>query len=506
MKFSKLYCAQPDSLHGKIVSVEIDISRGMHSFSLVGMASRSVDESRDRVSSAIKNSGFTSPKTKNEKLVVSLAPAELKKDGAYYDLAIALGYLLSSGEVDFDPTGKVFLGELSLDGTTKSVRGILPIVQEIKKAGFGEVYLPFDNRDEAALVEGLDIYPVKNLLQLTEHFKGDGEKIEKQEKTEIIMDEYFTTDFSDIKGQELVKRGLEIAAVGGHNVAMFGPPGTGKTMLARAFSGILPSFSREEILEVTGIHSIAGNLHDKNLISHPPVRSPHHTSSYVAIIGGGSNPKPGEVTLAHRGVLFLDEFPEFDRKVLESLRQPLEDNIVTISRAQGTAVFPSSFILLAAMNPCPCGFYGSEKKTCTCSAYDIERYKKKISGPIVDRIDMWLPVEHIDFDTLSQKKEGEGKISPVIKERVLAAREFSQKRSGKKILNHEMKASDIEKLSIAKNALDILKKSAEKLSLSPRSYHRVIKLARTIADLGFSEKIESDHILEALQYRANFEK
>ncbi len=509
MKFSKLYSAQPHNLSGSIVSVEVDISRGIHSFSIVGMASKAVDESKDRVNSAIKNAGYEAPKSKNEKLVISLAPAELKKDGAYYDLAIALGYLLSAGEVNFDPERKLFLGELSLDGSIKSVRGILPIIQAAKENGFIEVFVPEANAIEAALVEDIIIYPVKTLTQIIEHLDfnlNENNLIKKQEYTEIkkIIEDY-DIDFSDIKGQEIVKRGLEIAAVGGHNVAMFGPPGTGKTMLARAFSSILPDLSRDEILEITGIHSVAGILEDSEILTKAPVRSPHHTSSYVAIIGGGTSPKPGEITLAHRGILFLDEFPEFDRKVLESLRQPLEDRVITISRSQGTAFFPASFILLAAMNPCPCGFYGSEKKVCTCSAYDITRYQKKISGPIVDRIDIWLPVEHIDYEKLSERNNAE-KISPQIRERIVKARKFSYQRKGTQKLNVEMTSRDIQNEVLSDDTKNILNKSAESMNLSPRAYHRVIKLARTIADMEAKQKITVDHILEALQYRPQINK
>ena len=505
MKFAKVYAAQPEYLRGRIVSVEVDISRGLHAFSIVGMASKSVDEARDRVGSAIKNSGFTSPKSKNEKLVVSLAPAELKKEGAYYDLAIALGYLLAADEISFDPERRLFIGELSLDGKVQKLHGILPIVQAARAAGFSEIFVPYENREEAGLVSDIVVYPAKTLNEVISHLNihlENPQKITSQPTTELIREESTSiTDFSDVKGQAIAKRGLEIAAAGGHNVCMFGPPGTGKTMLARAFTSILPSLHSEHMLEVTAIHSVAGNLNSLDVMSEPPLRTPHHTSSYVAIVGGGSNPRPGEITLAHRGVLFLDEFPEFDKKVLESLRQPLEDKIVSISRARATVQFPADFILVAAMNPCPCGFYGSEHGRCICAAHDIARYKKKISGPIIDRIDIWLPVEYIDYEHLTNNNNISGESSNNIKARVHLARQIQYERTGKMELNSSLSSRDIQGENLSSEVVNLLQQSAERMQLSPRAYHRVIKLARTIADLEQSERIQSDHILEALQYR-----
>jgi len=504
MKFAKVFSAQPEYLRGRIVNVEVDITRGLHAFSIVGMASKSVDEARDRVGSAIKNSGFTSPKSKNEKLVVSLSPAELKKEGAYHDLAIALGYLLAADEIVFDPIGRVFIGELSLDGKLQPLQGVLPIVQAAKDAGYSEIYVPHKNAPEAALVSDIDIYPISSLIEVINHLDiNKPERVIITPQSETIIQQQkstYVTDFRDVRGQSIAKRGLEIAAAGGHNVCMFGPPGTGKTMLARAFSSIIPELSKHHALEVTGIHSIAGDAARLAIMNEPPLRTPHHTSSYVAVVGGGTNPRPGEITLAHRGVLFLDEFPEFDKKVLESLRQPLEDRVVTISRAKGTIQFPADFILIAAMNPCPCGFYGSEHGNCVCSAYDITRYKKKISGPIIDRIDIWLPVEHIDYDQLTNTPTGKGEESSDIRARVEMARQVQYSRMDNK-LNSSLSSRDIQSQNLSPEVVTILNTSAEKLKLSPRAYHRVIKLARTIADLEQSDIISTDHVLEALQYR-----
>lgn len=518
MSFARVYSAQTHLLKGKIVTVEVDITKNtLHAFTLVGLPDKAVDESKDRMSSALKNSGFTSPKNQNQKIVISLSPADLKKEGPYFDLAIALAYLLSAQEIDFDPESKVFLGELSLNGELQPIKGSLPLAQEAKRMGYKEIFLPLNNAKEAALVEGITVYGVNTLKEVIDHIyiikkdkKGnpvepERPKIKPTEKTEITNERVsHSIDFSDIRGQEGAKRGIEIAAAGGHNIAMSGPPGTGKTMLARVFSHILPDLKINEVLEITGIHSVVGLL-DGELVTLPPFRAPHHTASYVSMIGGGATPKPGEVTLAHRGVLFLDEFPEFEKRVLESLRQPLEDNVVSISRARGSAIFPSNFILVAAMNPCPCGNKGSKQKQCICKPSDLDRYSRKLSGPIMDRIDIWVTVGAVDYEKLSSNEQS-GEKTITIKERVERARDIQNKRfknSIRKInTNSEMNVKDLAIYApLTLEIKKLLNNSAERLQLSARAYHRTIKLARTIADLESSENITSAHILEALQYR-----
>lgn len=503
MSFSKVYSAQTNLLSVTLISVETDISRGLNSFAIVGLPDKAVEEARDRVSAAIKNSGFDSPKSKNHKVVISLAPADQKKEGPSYDVAIALSYLVANNEFSFDPEKKLFLGELSLDGQTRPVRGILPIARFAKDNGFEELYVPEANVREAAIIGGIKVYGVPSLLKLVNHL-SDKDKIPEAQQTKIEkMRLSVSTDFSDIKGQERAKRGLLIAAAGGHNVAMYGPPGTGKTMLAKAFAGILPELTFEEGLEVTGIHSVAGTL-SETFVTNPPFRAPHHTASYVSLVGGGANIRPGEITLAHSGVLFMDEFPEFDRRVIESLRQPLEDKIISVSRAKGTAHFPANVLLVAAMNPCPCGNFGFRGKPCICTPSALSRYRRKMSGPIMDRIDIWLEVDRVMPSDLSGGTEGEK--SGTIREKIESARLKQRERfnkNGRNLLkNAEMSARDLVTLiDLGHEPRKILDLAAERLGFSPRVYHRMIKVARTIADLDASEEIKNEHILEAVEYR-----
>ena len=523
MSVSKIYSAQATLLKAQIIDIEVDLSRGLHSFSVVGLADKSVDESKDRVSAAIKNSGWKSPKNKNQKVVVSLAPADIKKEGPIFDLPIAIGYLLASEDIKAETKKRIFVGELSLDGELRAVKGVLPIVQKAKVEGFKEIFLPKENAEEASVIEGIKIYGAESLLEVVAHLntfaphkatQGEAKngsfelehkgikpyKRKRKSKTVSEID----VDFADVKGQESAKRGLEIAASGGHNILMYGPPGTGKTMLARAFRHLLPSLSFDEMLEVTSIYSIGGILSGE-LVQEAPFRSPHHTASYVSLVGGGANLKPGEVTLAHKGVLFLDEFPEFDKRVLESLRQPLEDREVTVSRAKGSIRYPAHFILIATMNPCPCGNYGVKSKECICSAQNIEKYRRKLSGPIVDRIDLWVEVSTVEHQKLTDARElheGTEKMKP----RVEKARKIQETRYRSKKLkiktNAELSPKDLVKhIVLSDKVKETLNTSAKQLDLSARSYHRIIKLARTIADMESSPEISENHILEALQYR-----
>ena len=502
----KVYSAAVVGLSASLVEVEADILSGLPATIVVGLPDTAVQEARERVKFAIKNSNSVYPRNR---VVINLAPADLPKVGTHFDLPIALSILLNSGQIAFDPKDKLCVGELALDGSLRSVSGVLPMVLMARDLGMKTVYIPKENSKEASLVSGIEIIAIDSLLQLIGILQGllKVEPVVSTDWQSALKKPEVVVDMKLIKGQESAKRALEIAAAGGHNILLSGPPGTGKTLLARALPSILPKPTVDEVLEVTKIYSVTGLLNvNKTLVTTRPFRSPHHTTSGVALVGGGSVPKPGEISLSHRGVLFLDELPEFSRAVLENLRQPLEDGIVTVSRASGTVTFPAQFTLVAAQNPCPCGYYSDATKACICTPSQIMKYQKKISGPLLDRIDLHVEVGRVEYDKLSSDQTGES--SSDIQGRVQKARDIQTKRFQKSNvkINAEMTIKEIkEYCKLGEPEQQFMKAAVVKMYLSARSYHRVLKLARTIADLDHNPLVTIPHLAEALQYRPKVE-
>jgi magnesium chelatase family protein len=487
------------------IEVEVDIaSQGFPAFMIVGLPDKAVEEAKERVRSALKNSGADFP---DRRITVNLAPADLPKQGPSFDLPIALGILLASGQLVSDVSNTLVLGELSLDGSLRSTPGVLPLAMFAKENGLTKIFVPECNASEAAVVPNLSVHAFKNLKDLFLHLTNQKPVLPEKEVSfsELLSESMSDLDFSDVRGQESVKRVLEIVAAGGHNVALKGSPGAGKTLMARTLVSILPSLTTEEALEVTKIYSITGNLSGKSMISRRPFRSPHHTTSRVGLIGGGGKPSPGEISLAHRGVLFLDEFPEFPRHVLEALRQPLEDGVVSVARASGSVTYPAKFILVAAYNPCPCGYFGSNKP-CVCPQGSVSRYEKRLSGPIMDRIDIHIDVPAVSTEKLVNEIQPDSfcETSKVIRDRVQTARDRQRERfKGTRIIcNSEMSSKDVRKYcSITNEGRELLTSAMRHLNLSARSYFKVLKIARTIADLGGGAEISGANIAEALQYR-----
>ncbi len=491
-------------LDGYVVNVEVDINQGLPGYEIVGLVGAAIKESKERIRSAIKNSGFNYPILK---IPVNLAPANTKKEGAIYDLPIAVGLLSATDQAKLENAKKyMFLGELSLNGDVKKINGVLPILISARQQGITNIILPFDNKEEASYIEGLNIYPVQTLKQTIDFINGEVsiDPLTLKDFEQVVNSNFTNYDFKNVKGQSNAKRALEIAAAGGHNVLMIGPPGSGKTLLAKCFPSILPRLSFNESLEVTKIHSVAGILDNSvGIITTRPFRAPHHTATTLALTGGGRNAKPGEISLAHNGVLFLDEMPEYSRHSIETLRQPLEDGVITVSRVENSVEYPANFTLIASMNPCPCGNFGNKQKECKCTPQQIHKYLNKLSGPLMDRIDIHLEVDNVKFTDLTNRTDEES--SDTIKSRVDMARaiQLNRFKNDKNYSNAKMNDVQLKKYcALNSTCEEILQTAFNSLNLSARAYSRILKVARTIADLDGCEDILEEHLIEAISYRS----